>query len=222
MLHLIHKVPRNAALLLGLLLMIVALPSLPTETPGFVVELLFDWILLSGVYSAGTGQHRRPFVLLTVTTLAVRWAAILSGAPSLDVSALFISAVWLVGALAIIIASAFRRRDVSVDMIVGAMVTYLLAAAAFNLTYQIIEIQDPGSFSGMPEGAAQNPRQLASIMMYFSLVCITTIGFGDIMPVSNIARPLAALEGVFGQLYLAVMIARLVGLHVAHEERKQG
>jgi hypothetical protein len=58
-------------------------------------------------------------------------------------------------------------------------------------------------------------------MMYFSLVCITTIGFGDIMPLSNIARPLAALEGVFGQLYLAVMIARLVGLHVAHEERKQ-
>jgi hypothetical protein len=136
MLHLIHKVPRNAALLLGLLLMIVALPSLPTEAPGFVVELLFDWILLSGVYSAGPGQHRWPFVLLTVMTLAVRWAEILSGVPSLDVSALFITAVWLVGALAIIIASLFRRRDVSVDMIVGAMVTYLLAAAAFNLTYR--------------------------------------------------------------------------------------
>ncbi len=51
--------------------------------------------------------------------------------------------------------------------------------------------------------------------MYLSLVCITTMGFGDIVPVSDIARPLAVLEGVFGQLYLAVMIARLVGLHIA-------
>ena len=52
-------------------------------------------------------------------------------------------------------------------------------------------------------------------MLYFSLVCITTMGYGDIVPVSNLARPLAVLEGVFGQLYLAVMIARLVGLHIA-------
>jgi hypothetical protein len=51
-------------------------------------------------------------------------------------------------------------------------------------------------------------------MMYFSLVSITTMGFGDIVPVSGLARPLVVLEGVFGQLYLAVMIARLVGLHL--------
>ena len=51
--------------------------------------------------------------------------------------------------------------------------------------------------------------------MYFSLVCITTMGFGDMVPVSNLARPLVVLEGVFGQFYLAVMIARLVGLHIA-------
>jgi hypothetical protein len=52
-------------------------------------------------------------------------------------------------------------------------------------------------------------------MLYFSFVCITTMGYGDIVPLSDIARPLAVLEGVFGQLYLAVMIARLVGLHIA-------
>ena len=51
-------------------------------------------------------------------------------------------------------------------------------------------------------------------MLYFSLVCLTTMGFGDIAPLSDLARSLSVLEGVFGQLYLAVMIARLVGLHI--------
>ena len=58
-------------------------------------------------------------------------------------------------------------------------------------------------------------------MLYFSFVCITTMGYGDIVPVSDIARPLAVLEGVFGQLYLAVMIARLVGLHIASSHNRE-
>ncbi|MBW2404029.1 MAG: two pore domain potassium channel family protein, partial [Deltaproteobacteria bacterium] len=62
--------------------------------------------------------------------------------------------------------------------------------------------------------------ELGSSMLYFSLVNITTLGYGDIVPVSKLARPLAALEGVFGQLYLAVMIARLVGLHIVHSRNQ--
>jgi len=102
-----------------------------------------------------------------------------------------------------------------VDTILGAVVTYLLAAVAFTMVFQIIELQNPGSFSGIPADANNHRTDLATSMMYFSLVCITTMGYGDVVPVSAIARPLAVLEGVFGQFYLAVMIARLVGLHLA-------
>jgi hypothetical protein len=63
--------------------------------------------------------------------------------------------------------------------------------------------------------AGDNRQELSNSMVYFSLICITTMGFGDIVPISSLARPVAALEGVFGQLYIAVMIARLVGLHIA-------
>jgi hypothetical protein len=52
------------------------------------------------------------------------------------------------------------------------------------------------------------------VLLYFSLVSLTTVGYGDIVPVSGLARPVVVLEGVFGTLYLAVMIARLVGLHI--------
>jgi len=215
MLTFLRQVPRNAALLVFLLALIVMSPTIAADASWHLIELIFDGILIAGVYSVGPTKNRWPFLVLTVATLGVRWGEKLSGAPQLDLGALSISVVWLIYADSIIIAHLFKRRDVTVDTILGAMVAYLLVAVAFTFVFEIIEIQNPGSFSGLADGAALDRSELTNSMMYLSLVCITTMGFGDIVPVSDIARPLAVLEGVFGQLYLAVMIARLVGLHIA-------
>ena len=220
MMRFLDHIPRNAALLVFLLILIVVSPVVEGRGSGVLVELVFDAILLAGVYSAGPGRHQWPFWVLTAVTLAVRWGEHLSGMLALDVGALLITVVWLVYAVSIIIGHLFRRRDVTVDTILGAVVTYLLVAVAFTMVFEIIELQNPGSFSGVPDDANNHRTDLGASMMYFSLVCITTMGYGDIVPVSNLARPLAVLEGVFGQLYLAVMIARLVGLHIASTHNK--
>lgn len=221
MIRFIRHIPRNTALLLFLLILIFASPLVEGRGAGIVFELVFDAILLAGVYSAKPGRHQWPFLVLTVVTLAVRWGELLSGVPSLDVGALLITAVWLVYAVSIIIGRLFQRRDVTVDTILGAVVAYLLVAVAFTMVFQIIELQSPGSFSGIPDDAINHRTDLATSMMYFSLVCITTMGYGDIVPVSALARPLAVIEGVFGQFYLAVMIARLVGLHLASSQKQE-
>jgi len=215
MLTFLRQVPRNAALLVFSLALIVLSPVITGSASAYLIELIFDGILIAGVYSVGPGKHRWPFLVLTVATLSIRWGEHLSGAPQLDVGALSITVLWLIYADAIIIGHLFKRRDVTVDTILGAMVAYLLVAVAFTLVFELIEIQRPGSFSGLADGPALNRQELTGSMMYLSLVCITTMGFGDIVPVSDLARPLTVLEGVFGQLYLAVMIARLVGLHIA-------
>ena len=215
MIRFIRDIPRNAALLVGLLILIVVSPSIPEESSGVPFELVFDSILIAGVYSVGPGRHQWPFLALTAVTLAVRWGEQLSGMPQLDVGALFITVLWLIYAVSIIIGHLFQRRDVTVDTILGAVVAYLLAAIVFTFAFEIVELLQPGSFSGIPAEARSHRSELGSSMLYFSFVCITTMGYGDIVPVSDIARPLAVLEGVFGQLYLAVMIARLVGLHIA-------
>ena len=160
-------------------------------------------------------------MLLTVVTLAVRWGELLSGGPQLDVGALLITVLWLIYAVSIIIGHLFQRHDVTADTILGAVVTYLLAAIAFTFAFEIVELLQAGSFSGIPDQARSHRAELGSSMLYFSFVCITTMGYGDIVPVSDIARPLAVLEGVFGQLYLAVMIARLVGLHIASSHKQE-
>ncbi len=211
----IGKIPRNAALLIALLALIVVSPSLSFERGRLVAELIFDGIFIAGIYAIGMRRHGWVFTGISAVALAVRWTELLFGAGRLDVLALAVTAIWLGYAAAITIVDLFQRSEVTADTIMGAIVTYLLVGIAFMMIFQVIELQNPGSFSGLPEGA-ENPRHaLASSMMYFSLVCLTTIGFGDIVPVSDLARPLSVLEGAFGQLYLAVMIARLVGLHIS-------
>ncbi len=214
---LFERIPRNAALLIALLALIVGSSAIGDDGSGWLFELLFDAILLTGVHSVGPGKDRWPFLVFTVFTLGVRWSERLSGVVALDVGALFITVIWLGYAVWIIIRHLFQRRDVTVDTILGAMVAYLLVAVAFTLAFELIELRHPGSFSGLSASGGTDRSELGSAMVYFSLVCITTMGFGDIVAVSDIARSLAVLEGVFGQLYLAVMIARLVGLHVARD-----
>jgi len=215
MLTLLQRIPRNAFLLIALLTLIVVSPAVSNGASGWLLELSFDGILLAGVYSAGAGKHQWPFLVLTVATLGIRWGEHLSGVEALDMSALFITMIWLAYAVWIIIGHLFQRRDVTVDTILGAIVTYLLVAIAFALAFEVIELRSPGSFSGLPISTGSDRHELGSSMLYFSLVCIATMGFGDIVPVTSLARPLVVLEGVFGQFYIAVMIARLVGLHVA-------
>lgn len=214
---LLQRIPRNAALLIALLALVVGSSAIEDDGSGWPFELLFDAILLTGVHSVGPGKHRWPFLMLTVLTLGVRWSERLSGVVALDVGALFITVIWLGYAVWIIIRHLFQRRDVTADTILGAMVAYLLVAVAFTFAFELIELRHPGSFSGLPVSGGTDRSELGSAMVYFSLVCITTMGFGDIVAVSDFARSLAVLEGVFGQLYLAVMIARLVGLHVARD-----
>lgn len=212
---LLQRIPRNGFLLIALLALIAVNPAIADVESWLLVELIFDAILLGGVYSVGAGKHRWPFLALTVATLGVRWGERLSGVEALDLSALVITIVWLAYAVWIIIRVLFQRRDVTADTILGAIVTYLLVAVAFGMAFEVIELRSPGSFSGLPISPGGDRAGLHNSIMYFSLVCITTMGFGDIVPVSDLARSLAVLEGVFGQLYLAVMIARLVGLHIA-------
>jgi hypothetical protein len=215
--RLIPKVPRNAALLVALLMLIVLSPVLPEEHSWFIVELMFGLILLAGLHSVGGLRRRWVFAALTVITLGVRWGERLADVQGMDITALGLTALWLFFAVAIIIKHLFLHKEVEVDTILGAIVTYLLAAVAFALVFEILEILQPDSFSGIANTAMADQSELANTMLYYSLVCITTMGFGDIVPVGPLARPLSVIEGVFGQLYLAVMIARLVGLHISRD-----
>jgi hypothetical protein len=193
------------------LVLLVVSPVAPTRA-GYGVELFFDLVLVVGAYSAASqGRHRWPFLALTVLTLGVRWADVARGVDGFSPIAIGFVVVWLAYAVSLVVAHLFRMERVNTNAILGAIVAYVLAAVAFSSCFELLERLQPHSFAGLPEGGTHHDTGVA--LLYFSIVSITTMGYGDILPVSALARSLASLEGIFGTLYLAVMIARMVGLH---------
>lgn len=113
-----------------------------------------------------------------------------------------------------ILAFVFTVPRVSWEVISAALVVYLLLGAMWGFCYAIIDLFQPGSFR-FPEGFS---GQGTSGFMYYSFITLTTVGYGDITPVTGVARSFSLLEGVIGQSYMAVLVARLVGMHVAGGE----
>jgi hypothetical protein len=91
----------------------------------------------------------------------------------------------------------------------GAVAVYLLFGLGWAHAYDIAAILNPGSFAGVGAGTVS-----VGVWVYYSFVTLTTVGYGDVTPVRPIARTLAIGEALTGQLYLAVLLARLVALQV--------
>jgi hypothetical protein len=118
-------------------------------------------------------------------------------------------------AIFILIKKLFSEKKVTVDTIQGGSSVYLLMGIFWAFVYHILIIADPGAISFSSSG-----EELSSIL-YFSFTTLTTLGYGDITPVSWVARNLTTLEAVIGQLFLAIFVARLVGLYIAtHRNEK--
>lgn len=112
--------------------------------------------------------------------------------------------------IGIILSVVFRSKRITVDGIFAAFVAYLLLAFAFGLIYNFMIVRSPDSFKG-----ALSTNNHFGDVIYFSLVTIATLGYGDIVPASNAARTIATIEAVIGQFYVAVIVAVLVGLFIS-------
>jgi hypothetical protein len=111
----------------------------------------------------------------------------------------------------------FAGGRVTVHRVQGAIVLYLNFAMIFTSAYRLILELSPGAFKGLPTdiGAAASSEQgVLATMLYFSFTTLTSTGFGDIVPVHPMARSLANLESIVGQLYPATLLARVVTLEL--------
>jgi hypothetical protein len=133
------------------------------------------------------------------------------------------AALFLALAVSVILRHLFERRAVNVDDILGTLCGFLLAAMAWANLYGMIELLSPGAFDvvGPLKPALGHWHERESLFLYFSLTTLTTIGYGDVTPVGSAARSAATLEGVFGQFYIAVVVAQLVGSKLAEAGNRE-
>ena len=126
-----------------------------------------------------------------------------------------VAAAWLVLSItlgAVVGRAVFAPGAVNYHRIVGAVLLYLLIALGFVALFAFVGLLIPKAFSGL---VLEDNATFASSAIYFSFVTLTTVGYGDIVPVHPIARSLCNLEAICGQLYPATLLARIVTLEVA-------
>ena len=118
----------------------------------------------------------------------------------------------LIALSAVIARVVFGRGRVTFHRVQGAILLYLNFALMFFIFYRLLWITVPNSFANLP--AAGNEFGSGAALLYFSFTTLTTLGYGDIVPVHPLARSLSSLEAVIGQLYPATLLARLVSIEL--------
>ena len=109
----------------------------------------------------------------------------------------------------------FRCERMTADSLFAPIVVYVLIALLFARVYVLLIALDPSSFSLPVPAAERGPDLLQADMLYFSLITLATVGYGDILPVSETARMAAVIEATTGQFYVAVIVAAFVGMYAA-------
>ena len=122
----------------------------------------------------------------------------------------------------------FSEQQVTIEVISASLCGYLLLGVLWAIVYSLLDLVQANSFSfpsAVEELISNEPSTLrfgterSATALYFSYVTLTTLGYGDIVPATTTARMLCTVEAIVGQMYLVVLVARLVGLHIAHEQR---
>ena len=112
----------------------------------------------------------------------------------------------------------FRSKRIKIDQVLGGVVLYLNIGLTFAVAYTLVAHLSPGAFL-LPQPAPGFPVH-PTYFAYFSFVTLTTVGYGDTVPVEAIARSLATLEAALGQLYPAIILARLVSIEVSQRDQR--
>jgi len=201
-------------LLFAQVLLLVLAPYL--ERPGLpvlVLRFLAVVALLSAVYAVS--EKRAQWITALVLALP---AGVLNGVsafrpdPQITVPTLIITILFLAYALVMLLRAVLRAETVTLDTIYGALSVYLLIAFVWGVAYMLLETLHPGALA-MDSTRHPNHQIDWSDCMYYSFTTLTSLGYGDIAPVLPQSRSLSILEAVSGVMYVAVLIARLVGLH---------
>jgi voltage-gated potassium channel Kch len=202
------------------LVLVMFLPYfLPDTVTKVGIPLLFTVVMLTALAAvADTRVQRMIGAALAVPALLFAWLDLVPGDLTTYLRLVFTLAFLLYVAKAIF-SYILHAREVDASTIFAAISVYFLLAYIWSVAYGLLELANPGSISVTALGAQTSFDAIASsgYLTYFSFVTLTTLGYGDVTPATDFARVLAVTEAALGQLFLVVLVARLVGLHTSQD-----
>jgi len=200
-------------LLLSLLGLILLFPYAKGDVFGrIVLAILYSLVLIGGAYAIG--RNRRTLVVglvLAVLGVVLQWTALLTNMAVFIRLAGIVYVVFLVLTIGGLLQYLMKKGPVTADKLHGALAGYIMLAFLWAFIYSFVESFTPGSFR-FEHVDATDPHAFYRLL-YFSFTTLTTVGYGDITPVTDQARSLAMIEQFAGVFFVGVLIARLAGLY---------
>ena len=216
---------RFSILLASLLLFFVAAPVLQLLLSPMLVQLstflIFMAVLIAAVFVAGRHPRWRPALMSLALMAALLQAGALMTDSNWMVVGFYSVNFFFMGAIAsLTISRLLRSRSANNETLSAAICGYILLILLWANTYSLLDTVTAGSFVySQANPGVTTIMQFgfgdAMMSLYYSFVTMTTLGYGDVLPVTPMARVLAAMQAFVGQVYIAVLVARLVGLQIA-------
>ena len=212
---------RYGYLFSSLILLFVFFPLAEKMAGHILLDVVFVWVVFTSFWAVN--ENRRGVVAsITILVLVVVGAADLHQFGAIDwgigQQLSFFSDVLLLAFLTIatvaVLWDVLSSRDVNADKVWGAISVYVLMGVSWGILYSLIGRYYPESFNLPTDLAEKMKSPGADTMIYYSFVTLSTLGYGDITPAVKTTRVLSALEALTGQIYLAVLVARLVAIHM--------
>ena len=181
-----------------------------------MMDILLTAIFFTIIFAIKT-RHTHVIIasILVLPLITSTWSSYFYDSTHLSLLTRIFGALFFGYAVVLILLEIARSTEVSKETIFAAVVAYLLIALMWSFLYMILELAEPGSFS-VP---SQSNRLETMHFEYFSFVTITTLGYGDVTPLTNRASALALLEALIGQIYMVVLVAWLVGMYVSRRSK---
>ena len=184
-------------------------------------EIIFFFLLLSTLY---TVAHNKLLLIFGLVLTAITFATTLSTEQAdhpMFIFGLICAITLIVVVIVVIIHDVIISKEIVTDTIFGAISAYLLIGVSWALTYLLADILLPGSIVMIADlgqnTSATTDQGSFNVYNYFSFVTMTTLGYGDIIPTHPATRALATYQAIFGQMYIAILVARLVALHISKD-----
>ena len=182
--------------------------------------------MIASLYLVSTNRHELIIgVILFIPAMTTKWML----APFVSIDGQILAyCIFQVLFLGYVMSTVFRylmsTKKVDSELIYAAIVLYLMFGLCMSLVYYGILILEPSTFGGDIVVDFSDSSSMTAVLhdlLYFSFVTQTTLGYGDLSPTLNVARTLATFQAIMGQLYIAVTIARLVGIYSATATMEQ-
>lgn len=202
------------AVLIGLILAPLQDPS---DWTGLLFRLYLAGVLFEALISVSASRFQLRLAGVTGgTCVAVSAFITMTGNPSAMPIALACLIAFAFQVAGVNIKRVMHSRQVNSETIYSAITAYLVSAIGFTATYLLIALLMPEAFVGNLHKHRLFPVASPNDMLFFSIVTMTTTGYGDISPVVPVSRMVASIQMLFGTLYPTVILARLVGIHSAN------